>query len=113
MTAIMTMIMVSATRPQLTPMIMMRFCLEIAGAAVIGGVVLSTAAVLSPVAVLPPPVAVLLSVLVTVVVVVTGTTIFCTVTPITVDNSLSIVACVYPCILSKIDTSDSHKFYAL
>ena len=85
------MIMVSATRPQLTPMIMMRFCLEIAGAAVIGGVVLSTAAVL-------PPVAVLLSVLVTVVVVVTGTTIFSTVTPITVDNSLSIVACVYPCI---------------
>ena len=109
MTAIMTMIMVSATRPQLTPMIMMRFCLEIAGAAVIGGVVLSTAAVLSPVAVL----AVLLSVLVTVVVVVTGATIFCTVTPITVDNSLSIVACVYPCILSKIDTTDSHKFYAL
>ena len=106
MTAIMTMIMVSATRPQLTPMIMMRFCLEIAGAAVIGGVVLSTGAVL-------PPVAVLLSVLVTVVVVDTGATIFCTVTPITVDNSLSIVACVYPCILSKIDTTDSHKLYAL
>ena len=106
MTAMMTMIMVSATRPQLTPMIMMRFCLEIAGAAVNGGVVLSTAAVLSPVAVL-------VSVLVIVVVVVTGATIFCTVTPITVDNSLSKAACVYPCILSKIDTSDSHKFYAL